>query len=147
MDEECDSSEKCNNGQCFNPCQVEKTCGLNALCRTDNHIVQCSCPFAFTGNQDVECVRSKFHSFYLSYLLSSISIKKCNNIYVVLVPRLCGGAGECENSHMCQDSMCVPKCKSDEECALNERCSKGACLRKYFIFDRNSYVAFFNTIR
>lgn len=59
VDEECGSNEKCFNGQCLNPCQMEKACGLNAVCRTDNHVVQCSCPQSFTGNQDVECVRSK----------------------------------------------------------------------------------------
>lgn len=60
LDEECKMAEKCINGQCLDPCKIEKTCGLNALCKTDNHIVQCSCPYRFTGNQDVECVRSKF---------------------------------------------------------------------------------------
>lgn len=39
---------------------MEKTCGLNAICQTENHVVQCSCPNSFTGNQDVECVRSKY---------------------------------------------------------------------------------------
>lgn len=51
--------------------------------------------------------------------------------YIFLVPRLCGAAGECEDDHMCQDSMCVPKCNADEECAQNEQCSKGTCLCKY----------------
>lgn len=50
-----------------------------------------------------------------------------------LVPRLCGGAGECENEYMCKDSMCLPQCNADEECAQNERCSRGACLCKYLI--------------
>lgn len=59
LDEECESNEKCNSGQCINPCKAEKVCGLNAMCRTDNHITQCSCPYSFTGNQDVECVRSE----------------------------------------------------------------------------------------
>lgn len=59
VDEECGSNEKCFNGQCVNPCLMEKACGLNAYCRIDNHVVQCSCPQSFTGNQDVECVRSK----------------------------------------------------------------------------------------
>lgn len=58
LDEECESNEKCSNGQCIDPCKTEKACGLNAMCRTDNHVTQCSCPYSFTGNQDVECVRS-----------------------------------------------------------------------------------------
>lgn len=63
VDEECEFNEKCYNGRCINPCKMEKACGINALCRTDNHVLQCSCPQSFTGNQDMECVRSKF--FYL----------------------------------------------------------------------------------
>lgn len=63
----------------------------------------------------------------------SKSIKWFINLFafISLVPRLCGAAGECEDGYMCQDSMCVPKCKADEECALNERCSKGTCLCKF----------------
>lgn len=60
LDEECGSTEKCFSGQCVDPCLTERACGLNALCRTENHIVQCSCPSSFTGNQDIECVRSKY---------------------------------------------------------------------------------------
>lgn len=60
VDEECDATEKCYSGKCLKPCDLEKTCGMNAICRTDNHIVQCSCPYSFTGNQAVECVRSKY---------------------------------------------------------------------------------------
>lgn len=60
MDEECGLSEKCNQGQCLNPCDQHSTCGLNADCASNNHVVQCSCPAGFTGNQEVECVRSKF---------------------------------------------------------------------------------------
>lgn len=138
MDEECELMEKCNNGQCMNPCQLEKACGLNALCRTENHIMQCSCPLRFTGNQDVECVRSKyiyahFNQMYVKRIGQTKTLilnHVCDTNRVnVSVPRLCGAAGECENDHMCKDSMCVPQCKGDEECALNERCSKGACLR------------------
>lgn len=59
MEEECESSEKCISGQCVDPCLSKTSCGLNAHCKTENHIVQCNCPVGFTGNQDVECVRSK----------------------------------------------------------------------------------------
>lgn len=69
LDEECGSKEKCSNGQCVDPCQTEKACGLNALCRSENHVVQCSCPYGFTGNQDVECVRSKYQIYVLIVVL------------------------------------------------------------------------------
>lgn len=59
-------------------------------------------------------------------------VKHYNNLpYFIAVPRLCGGSGECDDEYTCQDSMCLPQCTIDENCALNERCSKGACLCKY----------------
>lgn len=63
------------------------------------------------------------------------------------MPRLCGGAGECDDDYMCQDSMCVPQCNADEDCALNERCSKGACMCKYFVLENiiRSILANINT--
>jgi hypothetical protein len=58
-DEECSLTEKCLQGQCNNPCDQHSACGMNAECRVFSHNKQCSCPPGFTGNQDVECVRSK----------------------------------------------------------------------------------------
>ena len=71
--------------------------------------------------------------FYFNDFINDTSYLKIisYNLFISTVPRLCGAAGECEDDYMCQDSMCVPKCKTDEECALNERCSKGTCLCKY----------------
>jgi hypothetical protein len=62
-DEECSLAEKCLQGQCNNPCDEQSACGMNAECRVISHNKQCSCPPGFTGNHDVECVRSKFSVF------------------------------------------------------------------------------------
>jgi len=59
-DEECSLTDKCLQGQCNNPCDQRSACGMNAECRVFNHNKQCSCPPGFTGNHDVECVRSKY---------------------------------------------------------------------------------------
>lgn len=64
-DEECGLTEKCLQGQCNNPCDQRSACGMNAECRVFSHNKQCSCPPEFTGNQDVECVRSKYGIGYL----------------------------------------------------------------------------------
>lgn len=59
-DEECSLTEKCLQGQCNNPCDQHSACGMNAECRVFSHNKQCSCPPGFTGNHDVECVRSEY---------------------------------------------------------------------------------------
>ena len=59
-DEECSLTDKCLQGQCNNPCDQHSACGMNAECRVFNHNKQCSCPPGFTGNHDIECVRSKY---------------------------------------------------------------------------------------
>lgn len=59
LDTECDTQEVCQGGQCINPCVLPQTCGMNAKCHIANHLRTCSCPAGFTGNADVECVRSK----------------------------------------------------------------------------------------
>lgn len=56
---ECGLTEECIQGQCNNPCEARSACGMNAECNVLNHAKQCSCPAGFTGNQLVECVRSK----------------------------------------------------------------------------------------
>ena len=65
-DEECSLTEKCLQGQCNNPCEQRSACGMNADCRVFSHVKQCSCPPGFTGNQEVECVRSKWEICYWS---------------------------------------------------------------------------------
>lgn len=58
-DTECAQNEKCLQGQCLNPCSLPKACGMNALCTVDDHVKSCRCPEGFTGDKNVECIRSK----------------------------------------------------------------------------------------
>lgn len=58
LDTECGTLEVCRSGQCINPCEQPQACGMNAECIIGNHIKQCSCPSGFTGNPDIECIRS-----------------------------------------------------------------------------------------
>lgn len=116
---------------------------MNAICRIENHVIQCSCPYSFTGNQDVECVRSKYFKenrfiIIINYLVMIIGVCEFISyiITLLLVPRLCGDSGECDDSYVCKDSACVPRCTKDEECAFNERCSKGTCLCKFSLQPR-----------
>lgn len=135
MDEECNLSEKCVQGRCFNPCDQNSPCGLNADCSSFNHIVHCGCPPSFTGNPEVECVRSKYINFRnsLQYL---IKMKFMTDFYFPdLVPVSCERSSECSEGNSCRNSMCLPTCQNDNECALNEKCLRGNCICKSSIFN------------
>jgi hypothetical protein len=41
--------------KCRNPCLEPGTCGVNAQCRVNNRLAQCSCPPGFYGNPSIEC--------------------------------------------------------------------------------------------
>lgn len=88
----------------MNPCLQTQACGMNAECHIQTHYKQCTCPAGFTGNPEVECVR---------------------------IPVVCNSDVECREGYNCHDSMCQPTCHSDQDCALNEKCLRGSCMRKY----------------
>lgn len=98
---ECALGEQCLQGQCLNPCEQRGACGMNAECRVTNHVVQCSCPPGFTGNQMTECVR---------------------------IPMSCTSDADCGPLNSCRDNICKPQCANDNECAFNEKCLKGNCI-------------------
>ena len=52
----------------------------------------------FTGNAEVECVR---------------------------VPNTCLSNQQCPGGMICPDGICMLACRSDNDCAGNERCSQG----------------------
>lgn len=80
---------------------------MNAECHIDTHYKQCSCPPGFTGNADVECVR---------------------------IPIACTSDIDCTDGYSCRDSMCLPSCHNDQDCALNEKCLRGNCMRKFPLY-------------
>lgn len=104
LDFECASAEVCAHNQCVSPCAANpQACGLNADCRCEDHQLQCQCPSGFTGNPAAECVR---------------------------IPLACQQTADCATGATCRDSMCLPQCGADQECALNEKCLSGNCMRK-----------------
>lgn len=123
LDVECDQNEVCSQNQCSNPCEHEG-CGMNSECQCHNHMKDCSCPVGFTGNPAVECVRSKLYSSWLS----KVTIL---TYFFISVPVACTVNSDCSQGHTCRDLMCLPHCLHDQECALNEKCLNGNCMRKF----------------
>lgn len=52
----------------------------------------------------------------------------------ITVPVACTANRDCSHGHTCRDSMCLPHCLLDQECALNEKCLNGNCMRKIFFY-------------
>lgn len=95
---------------------------MNAECKAVNHFKQCSCPPGFTGNEEVECVRSMY---YFNELFSQICVIM---FFSHLAPVSCTSNNDCTSGLLCQDKICVPRCSVDNECAYNEKCLKGTCV-------------------
>lgn len=90
-------------GQCSDLCDEDDACGLNSDCTMVNHRRQCSCPPGFTGNAETECYR---------------------------VPTTCQKNNDCPAGFLCKAGVCAPACSGDSECALNEKCVGGSCIRE-----------------
>ena len=106
-------NEVCDKGQCRDPCSKEGTCGLNAFCNVVRHKKQCVCPADFTGNPEVECVR---------------------------IPSTCYSSSDCPQPMQCADGICMPPCNTDENCAINERCLQGLCMRKSSFRNHDTFI-------
>lgn len=126
LDAECGLDEICLESQCVNPCTLPQSCGMNSDCLVTNHFKTCSCPGGFTGNPAVECVRSKFN---LDIFLNLQRNFKCKNSSLI-VPVSCASNLDCVDGNTCRDSMCLPRCDSDQVCALNEKCIGSNCMCK-----------------
>lgn len=66
----------------------------------------------------------------------STYLKEVNGFLIIcfnlIVPIGCSRSSECLETHSCVNNMCLPKCSLDQDCALNEKCLDGNCLREYF---------------
>lgn len=53
-DAECVSNKACIHYKCIDPCL--EVCGHNAVCKTFDHLPNCSCPDGYIGDPFVECI-------------------------------------------------------------------------------------------
>ena len=59
VDRDCGDPDKCVEGTCRDACNVDP-CGANAICKSRLHASSCSCPIGYTGNPQVQCLKSKY---------------------------------------------------------------------------------------
>ena len=59
VDRDCRDPDKCVDGTCRDACNVDP-CGANAICKSRLHASSCTCPIGYTGNPQVQCLKSKY---------------------------------------------------------------------------------------
>ena len=132
---ECDTDKSCISHVCTDPC--EDICGINAKCRTINHIPECYCPGELVGDPYFIC-RPKPGEDEANEADSppqsgnTTAADPCN-------PSPCGDYGQCKFSGkvlvcVCKAGYygsppdCTPKtCKSKDECPVDQACIQGTC--------------------
>lgn len=63
VDTDCANTEKCIRGSCIDACKVD-VCGKNAICKSQYHQSQCTCPPGYTGRPHLECILGKYYIRY-----------------------------------------------------------------------------------
>ena len=53
----CPFDKACVNGFCQSPCNIGGMCGVNTICRSENHQGQCSCVPGYTGDPLRQCTK------------------------------------------------------------------------------------------
>lgn len=101
LDSDCGNPERCYEGNCVDACRLD-TCGVNAICRSANHLSQCSCPSGYIGNPRLEC---------------TLQVTE-------VIPRPeCRADSECTLDKACRNGQCVNPCRADKPCGTNAFCS------------------------
>ncbi len=56
--EECADPQICHQGSCQNACRFEQ-CGINAICKAQDHVAKCECLPGYKGKPNRECRKRK----------------------------------------------------------------------------------------
>lgn len=97
--DECSSSETCQNRVCINPCTNGNPCDRSAECRVENHRAVCSCPPNHVGDPFVKC-----------YLEPVANRPECSS------------NTECAATLACINQLCVNPCADRNLCTENAEC-------------------------
>lgn len=142
-DSDCPTTAACIDNRCKNPCDLQQSCGQNALCTPISHGPSCRCPTRTKGDprigcEPIECIDNN----------DCTSTKSCINskcINPCSVANACGDKAQCTPSNhlgLCScepghtgDPLlgCIPLlyCAGDSQCPAGTLCSNGICTCKY----------------
>lgn len=141
---ECSLDKACSNQKCTDPCQG--TCGINTICRVNNHSPICSCKNGYTGDPFIRC--SPIPRKILSCFVTKICDQWKHYHFLAppevvheevrdpCYPSPCGPNSQCRNVNGIPSCSCLPtyigappNCRP--ECTINSECtSNKACIRE-----------------
>ncbi|XP_045477748.1 neurogenic locus Notch protein-like isoform X2 [Harmonia axyridis] len=121
---DCPEDRSCSSGDCIDPCLT--ACGKNAICSMDKHVPFCRCPYGYSGNAFEFCRKDATKPEP-----RIIEVDLCDSFQ-------CGLNAKCEyrDTETCiclpghsgnPYKKCVKKCRSNEDCAKNDKCAQGLC--------------------
>lgn len=61
-DHECSDPDRCYNGACVEACKLDR-CGVNAICTSRVHKIDCRCAPGYQGNPHKECTPSMYYLY------------------------------------------------------------------------------------
>lgn len=125
INSDCGTAQACINHKCIDPC-AGTVCGINAICRVQQHTPICACLDGFTGDAFRQCIPVG--------VLKNITRDPC-------VPSPCGPHDVCsiygDGVALCdpcfgpntqQNPRCRPECVSNSDCPFDRACLGQRCL-------------------
>lgn len=64
LNTDCPQDKACLERRCRNPCKVGAICGLNSVCRVQDHTATCVCAEGFMGDAFFQCIPKRKYCFY-----------------------------------------------------------------------------------
>jgi hypothetical protein len=68
LDSQCNSNKACISQTCQDPCIVSNRCGIEAICRAEQHRAVCHCPDGWGGNPQTRCYKRKLKYAYAPFI-------------------------------------------------------------------------------
>lgn len=124
-DFECESQKSCVNSKCIDSCSIPNVCGKNSVCQTSNHVRSCTCMPGFSGNAMLGCIQIQ----YCNNDRQCPTGTKCSKQNGIC-STICSSARDCLGDQLCINSICLPTCKSNSTCPADQFCVNNICMHE-----------------
>ena len=141
-DNDCSATQACRNGDCVNPCAVDKPCVELATCTVNNHRARCECPPGYEGDGFSSCTKIRKgeceHDVDCPDNRACIQ-HQCLDPCVLLDP--CGNEAVCETTSHRPVCRCPAgwggnphegcyqyECRKDPDCPFDKACVAEECV-------------------